>query len=567
MSETFDKESHVSKIVEELPEEEEYTEEEYRKALRYPLGDEQLIIEVAKTMAYLRKRGYPAVMAHAGVKDPRFLIFLEALMSEKYDNIVEFSMQRLGLSKPMLKRWFNFLKSEGYLPQHIVDRYAPQVEALDGKGKKAEKSGKDHASIRLQPTPVSDERREKEFIEAKPIFRVKDMAKEDVSIGELERQYGRTIEMDEDSFIRLVYGALVGDKRAIAESLQRMFKEAKSFEDAVKMFLGQYGPKLKEMESKGLVTGAVDVDRAIRELLDYQTYLAKLSMFWRMTGTPFDFTHGFGMNPGFNPAASMIEEKIKRLEEQVQKAIEEIRKREEEDKYRRLEERISELAKLLESGGRKVESEEVKELKEKLRQYEDERRLNEFAKSISDSIRELKESLVTKTSGTDVLDAIAKFDTMLKDREARLRELEEKLRAERDERMLSQVENLRSEIQELRRLTSEVAKDPFRAFTEFANRLEELERTITSIRKGSTPTVEASMKERVMGLLENIATKITEATLSKGGPAAPAVPGVKLSAVPCPNPSCGKPIPLPTTEGVDTVTCPSCGSTYKLVTR
>jgi len=127
------------------------------------------------------------------------------------------------------------------------------------------------------------------------------------------------------------------------------------------------------------------------------------------------------------------------------------------------------------------------------------------------------------------------------------------------------VENLRSEIQALRRITDEVLKDPFRSFTEFANRLEDLEKVITSVRKGSTPSVEASVKERALGMLEEIAKKITEATLAKSGSAVPQAAGVKLSALPCPN--CKQPVPLPAVEGVEVVTCPNCGGKYRLQSK
>ena len=522
----------------------DYEAEDYAEVERkYPGLDDEMKVAVAKQLSWIRKNGYPSIMAHAKVTDPRFLVFVHWIINKQFESLKE-AKKRLNLSGAVISRWWKFLKENDYLQPDVIEYYESREGAPEKAGKKLEGS-------RLEPARSSVIRLEETLSKARGKHKQRGMSEEEEKV----------VEIPEELLYKLVRSAMIGDKRGIADAFNQLLKYKGDLADAMKEFIERYSGG----KSAGYLTfrpgDSSDVDSFVSGIM--KAYLAAMQVqaFREALGGGNFRIHPDGsISVGVSYPYDEFSPLFRRLEERLEKLEETLRKNVEEERFKKLEERIEALAKELAEKGRPEASREIEALKDELRRLREER----LKEDLKETIEDLKEAVSAASQGKggtyDVIDAITRLDQLLRNREMKIEELKAKVEEAKDEKFLSLLESMQEQIKELRSRLQEVSKNPLQAYKEFAEQISELEKTLQSIRKGSSPKVDQDVKQRALDLLQDVVSKATDVFLSQKAPRTPMDVGARLASLPCPG--CGKPIPVPNVQNAETITCPHCGKTW-----
>ena len=512
---------------------------------KYPAMDDEMKVETAKELTWIRKNGYPSIMAHAKVTDPRFLVFVHWLMQQKFESL-EDAQKRLKLTWRSVAKWWKFLKENQYLKPEIIEYYDSRPAGpLKGKKKREKES--------LEPPRSSSTRLEETLSKGAGKYKLRGMSEENE----------RVIEIPEGLFKQLVAAGYIGDKRKLSQVVNAVISQYKDMEEVFKEVIQGGGVS----QSRGISITAGNVDELFSKIQDRITNAYLLGEYIKILKGALGPANYY-VNPdgsiGINiPANSPNESSaFKRIEDKIEKLIEALQKREEEDKFKAIEEKINQLTEKISKGGAVESNREIEALKEELRKLREER----LKEDLKDTIEDLKETLAStaqgKSGGYDIIDAITKLDTLLKDREMKIEQLKAEVDKARDERFMQILENVLEQDRDLRSRLHEVSKNPLQAYQELADQISQLEKIMDSIRKGSSPKVDQDIKQRALNLLEETVSKVTDVMLGQKSMRMPIDVGAKLASLPCPN--CGKPIPMPDLKNAKIVTCPHCGSQYEV---
>ena len=187
--------------------------------MKYPGLDDEMKVETAKELAWIKKNGYPSIMAHAKVTDPRFLVFLHWIMNQKFENLEE-AAKRLKLTQRTVARWWRFLKENQYIKPEIIEYYESKYGGPPKSGKKVEGS-------RLQPPRSSVISLEETLSRTGGKHKLRGMSE--------ERE--RTIEIPERMLKELVAAGYIGDKRKLAQVVNEIISQYKDTEEMFKEIL------------------------------------------------------------------------------------------------------------------------------------------------------------------------------------------------------------------------------------------------------------------------------------------------------------------------------------------
>ena len=524
----------------------DYTEDEIVEVeLRYPGLDEEMKIETAKELAWIKRNGYPSIMAHARLTDPRFLVFVHWIMNQKFESLEE-ARQRLKLPWKTIIKWWNFLKDNQYVGSDIIEYY-------DSRLGDVQKAGKGVEGSRLEPPRSSVIRLEETLSKAGGKHKQ----------GGMSEGEEKVVEIPEELLYKLVRSAMIGDKRGIAEAFSQLLKYKGDLSEAMKEFIERYASgkpggylsfrpgEMPDLDS--FVSGIMKAYLAAMQVQAFREALGGGSFKVHPDGSitvgvsyPFD---------EYSPIIRRLEERLERLEEHLRKSLE-------EERFKKLEERIEALAKELVEKGRPEASREIEALREELRKLREER----LKEDLKETIEDLKEALASASQGKgeslDIIDAIAKLDALLRDREMKIEQLKAEVEKAKDERFFSLLENMQEQVKELRARLQEVTKNPLQAYQELAEQIAQLEKIMESIRKGSSPKVDQDVKQRALDMLQEVVGKVTDIFVNQRASPTPVEVGARLAALPCPN--CKKPIPLPDLRSAKLITCPHCQSQFEV---
>lgn len=504
---------------------------------RWPTIDPTLVEKIADAVLELQKHK-PAVMVTMNTDDPRALVFVEGLINYDWRNLYDAS-QRLDLTYNTIIKWFTKLKNSGALEPSVVSYY--DIKGKSRQREKDEKGKQRNVSILEQPPTTSDNPREKVIT-----------SEHNVLTMSSEVEIPETVEIPGTLLLDLFYHALTGNKMGLANVASKILGRGLNVQELMKLLVKKYGEgRGDEMVEEDEEDPEKALERLYKDMIREEISRLRVLRLQQMLTSPFSKA---------NQENSDLIKRMESLEKKYEELKNLLEKSKEEERYRKLEEKVEKALEALEKRRGEEVHPEIKALKEELEKLKSEREKKEL-------IETLKSTVKPASDLDNLLKLQQEMEKIRKEYESKIEELRLKAEESRNKALEEKAAALRDEVQSLKSYIMEIAKDPLKQVTEFADRVAKLEEALKALRKGESPSIESEIKSKAFEVVRDSLTKLVEnlpQLTGRGIP--PASPSLRLVSIKCPNPECGKDIPLPD-PNVSEIVCPHCNQRWQVERR